>query len=202
MRKAQVPSHGGTSGATLGETIAAYRLSQSPNGKQWSQEELAFACGTHQAHLSLIENNQKHPQLWTLVRICDALGLRQDDRSKLLALAGYHVAPPLPDEAAARSVLSKLVPILESYPYPTILMDEGEVTWHYNSIGTVIFGPLYGFNDLERFRSSTRGTRTFELLFDPDLFSRWKLYFEDLDNILMRVVLSVPPRLLHAPARP
>src|SRR5947207_7304127 len=61
----------------LGDALAFYRSRcRRPNSpRPWSQEELAFASGTDQSHISRIENNQRHPEYATLERICGALAL-------------------------------------------------------------------------------------------------------------------------------
>ena len=127
---------------TLGGVIRAYRLRRrSQTGQPFSQEELAFASGTDQAHISRIESDQKHPQYSTLCRICDALELSLVEREYLLGLAGYEISPPLPDEKTIEAVVSKLAPLIETYPYPAEIMDESERVWHLNDMGTMVWAP-------------------------------------------------------------
>lgn len=179
---------------TVGAVIAGYRRrrQQPHRNTPWSQEELAFACSTDQAHISRIESNRQHPEYSTLVRICEALELSQTERQYLLALAGYHLAPPLPDEAAAAAVLARLVPILNTYPYPVVLLDEGERQWYANAFGAVLWGQCLGSTDPGRYLSRIRGQRVVELLFDPDQSARhlpqWQACYENIDYVLNRIV--------------
>lgn len=38
-----------------------------------SQEQLGFKCGLHRTEISLLENSDRDPQLWTVVRLARAL---------------------------------------------------------------------------------------------------------------------------------
>src|ERR1700730_3202985 len=136
----------GPPAATVGETIAAYRRRRirQTTGEPWSQEELALACDTNQAHISRIESNRKHPQYSTLVRLCEALDLPVPKRSYLLALAGYPVQPTLPSIAEVEEITAEIVPILQHYPYPALLMDVGERVWYVNSLLPQMWGPGLG----------------------------------------------------------
>lgn len=182
----------GVSGGTLGEIIAAHRRRhrQPRRDVPWSQEELAFASGTDQAHISRIESNRQHPEYATLVRICDALDLSQTERAHILTLAGYQVVAPLPSEVTVASVLAKLVPVLDSYPYPVVLLDEGERQWYLNQIVATLWGQCYGATDQRGCLARIRGRRTVELIFDPaaygECLSRWEAYYEDIEQVLMR----------------
>jgi transcriptional regulator with XRE-family HTH domain len=185
---------GGGRGPRLGEVIASYRRRrrQPQRNAPWSQEELAFASGTDQAHVSRIESNRQHPEYSTLARICDALDLSQIERAYVLALAGYQIAAPLPDERDVDAVVAKLGPVLEGYPYPASLMDEGERIWHQNRLAVRLFGPLFGASDLAGWAAVARGQRTVEAIFDPDRYAealpRWRAVYEDLDYMLTRNV--------------
>jgi transcriptional regulator with XRE-family HTH domain len=41
-----------------------------------SQEGVAFAAGIDRSYLSQLENDRKSPTVDTLVRVCDAIGMR------------------------------------------------------------------------------------------------------------------------------
>jgi transcriptional regulator with XRE-family HTH domain len=47
-----------------------------------TQEELSFRAGLHRVHISELERDKKSPTVDTLLRICDALGIRA---SRLIA---------------------------------------------------------------------------------------------------------------------
>jgi transcriptional regulator with XRE-family HTH domain len=179
---------------TLGEIITAYRrrLRQPYRDLPWSQEELAFASGTDQAHISRIESNRQHPEYSTLGRICDALALSQTERSYLLALAGYQVVPPLPDDAAIRGALRKLAPLLDSFAYPATLIDEGERMWYSNELAVTLWGECYGSSCQERCLELIRGRRSLETIFEPahyrERIAAWAAYYEDLEHVLLRNV--------------
>src|SRR5207244_11126968 len=114
-----VPCELRSPGQSLRQMIAAYRLRHGG----CSQEDLALACGMYQSHISAIENNKKHPQFSTLLRICNVLALSQQDRMQLFCFGGYQAAFPLPYQSLFRIVLPMLVPILESYVYLPVLSD-------------------------------------------------------------------------------
>jgi transcriptional regulator with XRE-family HTH domain len=40
-----------------------------------SQEQLGFKCGLHRTEVSLLENSDRDPRLWTIVRLARALGI-------------------------------------------------------------------------------------------------------------------------------
>jgi transcriptional regulator with XRE-family HTH domain len=178
----------------LGSIITAYRRrrQQPHRDLPWSQEELAFASSTDQAHISRIESNRQHPEYTTLSRICDALELSQTERAYVLAVAGYRVGPPLPDEASVSTVLARLAPLLDSYPYPASLIDESERMWHLNPLAVWLWGDCYGSTDHQRCLELVRGRRTVEIMFESDhsrdCLSRWASYYDDIDRVLMRVV--------------
>ena len=161
---------------TVGEIIARFRkrLRRPETGSPWSQEDLALAIETDQAHISRIESNQKHPSFSTLAHILDALKLSRTERSYLLARAGYtdHSLPPQAEEVSC--VLAKMVPILESFPYPTTLIDDTERIWHFNSVGVGLWGPSFGIEDQERYLEFTRGKRFLQLVLDPRIFETWR----------------------------
>jgi transcriptional regulator with XRE-family HTH domain len=177
---------------SLGEMIAAFRRRrhQVHRDVPWSQEDLAFASGIEQAHVSRIESNRQHPEYSTLVRICDALALSQTERAYVLARAGYQLAPPLPDEASVARVLSTLSSVLDSYAYPVVLLDEGERTWYFNTLVALLWGSCYGATDRDGCLARVRGRRIVELLFDPDLspelLPRWKATYENIEQVLTR----------------
>jgi transcriptional regulator with XRE-family HTH domain len=181
-------------GGNLGQVIAAYRRRrrQPHRDVPWSQEELAFACGTDQAHVSRIESGRQHPAYATLVRICDALELSQTERSHVLAIAGYQVASPLPDEAAVARVVARLAPVLDTSPYPVVLIDEGERQWYANALAVELWGQCYAARSHAEYLERTRGRWTAELVFDPavgdERLSRWRAVYEDIDQVLMRIV--------------
>jgi len=120
----------------VGEVIARFRkrLRQADTGSPWSQEDLALEIGTDQAHISRIESNQKHPNLSTLTHICDALKLSQTERTFVLARAGYTERSRPPNTEEIGRVLAKIVPVLESFPYPATLIDDVERMWHFNGV--------------------------------------------------------------------
>jgi transcriptional regulator with XRE-family HTH domain len=178
--------------STLGDLIIKYRLRQRQPHRNapWSQEDLAFASETDQAHISRIENNQYRPQYETLARICDALALSQTERAYVLAHAGYPVVRPLPDESAVTALTLKLAPLLETYPYPALLIDEGERHWYMNALVAKLWGPCYGATDQQNCLRFAYGKRSLELLFDQHepRFHIWKSYFEDFDDVFTRNV--------------
>ncbi len=175
---------------TVGEAIAAYRRRRirQTTGEPWSQEELALACDTNQGHISRIESNQKHPQYSTLVRLCDALELPPAKRSYLLALAGYPIQPTLPDMAEVEAVTVELIPALELYPYPALLMDVGERVWYVNPLVAEMWGAALGGSDHARCMKSVRGRRTLEFVFDGHYMQIWKDLSPTLDRMMDRYV--------------
>jgi transcriptional regulator with XRE-family HTH domain len=44
-----------------------------------SQEQLGFACGLHRTEVSLLENSDRDPRLWTIVRLARALDISPAD---------------------------------------------------------------------------------------------------------------------------
>lgn len=179
---------------TLGEILTAYRLRKihPQTGRPWSQEELAFAIGSGQAHVSRIESNHKIPQYSTLVAICDALELSATERACLVTNAGYRLNVPLPDEQGVETALSKIAPFLDSYPYPATLIDEGERIWRLNPLAVAIWGKWTFVGDQANCNRLARGKRFVELIFDPDVsherLSVWKSHYEDADYCLDRNV--------------
>jgi transcriptional regulator with XRE-family HTH domain len=175
---------------TVGETIAAYRRRRvrQRTGDPWSQEELALACETNQAHISRIESNRKHPQYSTLVRLCEALDLPAPKRSYLLALAGYPVQPTLPRRAEVEALLGEIVPVLQSYPYPALLMDGGERVWYVNPLLAEMWGAGLGGSDHAECMKSVRGRRTLEFVFDPTFLPVWRNLVQDLGRVMDRHV--------------
>jgi hypothetical protein len=151
---------------------------------------LALACGTYQAHISLIESNRVHPQLSTLTMICDVLHLKQSERSSLLALAGYSPLPPLPDEQEVNRIVSQMRPILEGYPYPAQVFDESDRVWYWNSTAAALFGPLYGASDKQSLEELTHGKRFVELVFDAEYCGPWQGIYEDLDQMRLKMTCS------------
>jgi transcriptional regulator with XRE-family HTH domain len=180
----------GASPVTVGETIAAYRRRRicQLTGEPWSQEELALACETNQAHISRIESNRKHPQYSTLVRLCDALALPAPKRAYLLALAGYPVQPKLPDLAEVNSITSELIPVIQRYPYPALLMDAGERVWYVNPLLVPMWGAALGGNTHAECMQSVRGRRTLEFVFDRRYMPVWKSLMLLLDRTMDRHV--------------
>jgi transcriptional regulator with XRE-family HTH domain len=179
---------------TLGNAIAYYRSrrrrSQSRRG--WSQEELAFASGTDQSHISRIENNQRRPEFATLERICGALGLSHTERAYVLALGGYLSPPDLPDEEAVDTILAELAPHMEMLPYPTCLVDDGVRQWYFNEPVARLWGHLYGSSEQRLCLALSRGRRPVEAVFDPDRWpetcAAWRATYENLDSVLTSVV--------------
>ena len=176
----------------MGKLIAAYRERSLLGGKPWSQEELAFAVGTDQAHISRIESGQIHPQFHTLARICDALNLSSIEREEILDQLGFQVAPPLPDVNAALSVVRLLQPLLDSYPYPAILQDEGGRIWFWNKFCVYPWRDCYGASNEEEFVARVRGKRQLEVVFDPEKYPAtyfiWATRWENIDHIIHRNV--------------
>jgi transcriptional regulator with XRE-family HTH domain len=175
---------------SIGEVIARFRrrLRQPETGSPWSQEDLALEIGTDQAHISRIEGNQKHPNLSTLAHICDALKLSQTERTFLLARAGYRERSRPPNSDEVGRVLEKMVPILESFPYPTTLIDDAERIWHFNTVGVGLWGCCFGIEEHDRFLAFARGKRYIELVLDPRLFKTWKTFWGDVDGFLHRLI--------------
>jgi transcriptional regulator with XRE-family HTH domain len=181
---------------TVGEMIAAYRRRHCPPNRQthWSQEELAFATNTAQGHISRIESNRQIPEYPTLLRVCDALELSATERHYLFALAGYRIVAPLPDAQATDHVLSRLAPLLESYPYPVMLLDDGERNWYFNEYAMLLWGDCYGTPSQQAWRARVRGRRAVEFIFDPApnaaRLPYWQAYYEDVELVLTRVILQ------------
>lgn len=176
-------------GPSLGEAIADYRRRRrSYKDRSWSQEELAFACGTDQAHISRIESNRQRPEYSTLVRICEALELSQTESTYILALAGYRVATPLPNEHAVASALSTIAPLIDSSPYPMVLIDEGERIWYMNRFVATLWGECYGATDQKGCLTKVSGGRVVETMFDDERSRLWDEYYADADKIVGRGV--------------
>jgi transcriptional regulator with XRE-family HTH domain len=175
---------------TLGDTIAHFRKRhRRPLASvAWTQEDLALACGTDQAHISRIESNQRIPLRSTLIRICDVLELSKTERAYVLSLAGHQEISPLPDSREVECVLTKLVPILESFPYPSMLVDEGERMWHFNRFAVALHGDCFGVFDRERFLKLVRGKRYLELIFCSELSETWEVYWEDPNFFASRLI--------------
>ena len=187
-----MPNYERATDSSLGGLITKYRLRQRHGAAAWSQLDLAVASETDQAHISRIENNLYHPQYATLVRICDALALSQTERAYILARAGYPVLRRLPDINTVQRVSGKLAPLLDSYPYPALLIDDGERIWYLNAAIVKLWGPCYGANDQQGCLPLFFGKRGLELIFGFDshapLLSVWRSYFEDFDELLIRIV--------------
>jgi transcriptional regulator with XRE-family HTH domain len=151
---------------------------------------LAFAVGTDQAHISRIEGNQIRPQFQTLDAICEALNLSSAERDEILSLAGFRIALPLPDKDAVGLVLQKLGPVLDSLPYPAMLLDEGERIWHWNAFCFYPWGQSYGASNQHEFLSRVRGKRHLEVIFDPQAYPasyfKWAARWENIDHIIRR----------------
>jgi len=184
------PLRPGSSQATVGEIIAAYRQLRVHvgTGKPWSQEELALASGTNQAHISRIESNRKHPHYSTLFRLCEALDMPAAKRCYLLALAGYRVEPALPDKAAVDALLSEFAPVIDRYPYPALLMDVGERIWYVNALLSEMWGPCLGGSTHAKCLMSVRGQRSVQFLFDSKFMSVWMSRLQDPGPVMDRHV--------------
>jgi transcriptional regulator with XRE-family HTH domain len=184
MRK----TNDGEANITLGEVIAHFRQRlRRPSGPHWSQEDLAFAIGADQAHMSRIESNRLHPQYSTLTRICDVLDLSSSERLWVLTLAGHQEMPPLPDRREVAHVIAELVPRLESLPYPAMLNDEGERLWYYNGIAAALLGFTLGLENHEALLARIRGKiGMLELISNSDVYERWKPCWENVDDLLIR----------------
>ena len=171
----------------LGALIAAYR-----ERRLWCQEELAFAAGTDQAHISRIESNQTHPQFQTLTLICEALNLSIIEQEEIFHLGGFLISPPLPDDNDTTRVLHALQPVLDSYPYPAMVLDEGERIWFWNSFCFYPWGQFYEAFDQNEFALRVRGKCHLEFIFDPqhypDSYSVWASRWENFDRITRRNV--------------
>ena len=174
---------------TVGETVAAFRRRRvrQCTGEPWSQEELALASETNQAHISRIESNRKHPQYSTLVRLCEALDLPWPKRFYLLALGGYPVQPSLPARAEVDALLSGIVPVLRSYPYPSLLMDGGERNLRQSAARADVDAGLGGWDHAECMKAS-QGKRTLEFVFDPRFLPVWRTLVPDLGRVMDRHV--------------
>ena len=178
----------------LGDAIAFYRsrCGRPKSARGWSQEELAFASGTDQSHISRIENNQRRPEFATLERICSALGLTPAERAYVFGLAGYLSPPDLPDEPAVEAILAKLAPHMEMLPYPASLVDDGVRQWYLNEPVARLWGHLYGSSDQRQCLALSRGRRPVEAVFDPDRWpatqAAWRATYANLDVVLMSVV--------------
>ena len=183
-------THGRNGNISVGELIATYRRRrlEARTGTPWSQEQLALASGTNQAHISRIESNRKHPQYTTLVHICDALSLPAIHRSYLLALAGYPTAPALPAENEVTQALEKLAPLVKTCAYPAVLIDRGERVWYINELAARLWGACLGSNEQPACLASVRGKQTLQFLFDPHFLPIWKLYFRDIARVMDRQV--------------
>jgi DNA-binding XRE family transcriptional regulator len=179
-------------GVSVGDLIVAYRKRrQQVQGHPYSQEDLAFAVRTSQAHISRMENGRNRPEYWTVIRICEALELTLMQRDQLLALAGYQVSPPLPDEDLACSVATEMAPVLDSNTYPAMLLDNGERHWYWNPLMIPIWGPCHGVSDQCEFKERLRGRRTVELIYgltSRSSLAPWVTYMEDIDTLMFRVV--------------
>jgi transcriptional regulator with XRE-family HTH domain len=179
---------------TIGSLIAGYRhRKRNPHtGRPWSQEELAFASGTDQAHVSRLEKNLKHPQYCTLIHICDALELSSTERAQLLNLAGYLLGLPLPSTEEAETVVDFLASYLNTLSYPALLLDEGERVWDLNPLYATVLGICSLTNSYDGCLAKARGKGMVELVFDPDDYEYrlaiWKKYFDDLDYVLNRYI--------------
>jgi len=183
-------------GQSLGELIAFYRKRRrSMHGEGvWSQDELAFAIGSTQSHISLIESDRKHPQYITLARICDALELSPTERAHVLSVGGYQSWMPLPEESSVNEVLSKLASFLEARSYPCWLIDDAERIWHFNYLAAVVFGAHYGTSDHVSLMSMVRGKRILELLFSGKgaeaILLKWRANYENADDVLDRLIVQ------------
>jgi transcriptional regulator with XRE-family HTH domain len=178
----------GEASVTLGEIIAHFRQRlRRPSGLPWSQEDLAFAVGADQAHISRIESNRLHPQYSTLTRICDVLDLSRGERRWVLALAGHQEIAALPERKDVAQVLAELVPRLESFSYPAMLNDEGERLWYYNRLAVALLGTTLGIEEHAAFLERIRGKLgMLELIYNSDVYKRWKTYWENADDLLTR----------------
>jgi hypothetical protein len=102
------------------------------------------------------------------------------------------VVRPLRGLSAVQLVSTKVSPLLESYVYPALLMDDGERIWHLNAAFARLWGPCYRAQNQQGCLSLLFGKRALELIFGFDvhepLLSVWRSYFEDFDGPLTRIV--------------
>jgi transcriptional regulator with XRE-family HTH domain len=175
---------------SLGERITAYRR-RGRGLSSVSQEALALGVGTTQGHISRIEGNLTHPNFHTLIRICHALGLAQDEREELIQLAGYGAMSSLPGEPAIYSIVSNLGPILDGCLYPATINDDGERCWYWNGLCAPLLGPLWDVATREEFFASRKGRYSVEVLFElyNKCYPFWKVQFEKIDQIVLRHVV-------------
>ena len=178
----------GERSVTLGEIIVHFRQRlRRASGLPWSQEDLAFAIGADQAHISRIESNRLHPQYSTLARMCDVLDLSIGERKWVLSLAGHQEITPLPGSEEVAHVLAELVPRLESFPYPAMLNDEGERLWYYNRVAVALLGTTLGVKEHAAFlRIVTGKLGMLELIPYSHIYAKWKRYWENADDLLTR----------------
>lgn len=78
---------------SLGERIRELRKRSG-----WSQEQFAERCGLHRTYMGHVERGLKNVSLTTVVRICDALGIRLSDLFSLRKRV-----TPMPEMHARRS---------------------------------------------------------------------------------------------------
>lgn len=175
---------------SLGEAIASFRRQrrQIHNDQPWTQEDLAVAIGTDKAHINRIERNRQHPELRTLQRIADALGLSYGERCYLLGLAGYglHATWPTPEETAA--VLRRTWPLIESYPYPAAVVDTLERIWDINTVQARVYACNFGSPRREDYLARWQGHFTAEINFDPVVKERIRRLMAEPDRFLRRTV--------------
>lgn len=145
--------------SVLGGLIKAYRLR-----KGLSQSELLAAIGwhAHPSRLSRYEQGRVVPNRATLEKLSSTLGLRSDDRGRLLMEAGY-----APTEAEVSAMLREFQPFMDGWKGPAYLTDFSWRFLGWNEPAAKLLGlPL---NELERLRQEK--PTLLDLAFDP----RWSV---------------------------
>lgn len=149
----------------LGRRIRSYRGRQRQlhADRPWTQEDLAVAIGSDKAHVNRIECGRQRPTLDTLTRLSDALDLSWADRSRLLRLAGYLLAPPPPRTGEVADVARRVGAIIHDTSHPARLVDQESRIWDVNDLFAHAF---LGYPDRNTCLADVRGHRIVELL--PD----------------------------------
>ncbi|MBI2848200.1 MAG: helix-turn-helix domain-containing protein, partial [Chloroflexi bacterium] len=143
--------------SVLGGLIKSYRLRQG-----LSQSELLAAIGwhAHPSRLSRYEQGRVVPDRNTLEKLSSALGLRSDDRGRLLMEAGY-----VPTDEEVSAALQQLQPFMDAWKGPAYLTDFSWRFLGWNGPAAKIFG--FPPDELERLPREK--PRLLEFAFD----SRW-----------------------------
>lgn len=153
---------------TVGILLACHRVrhAQLHNGKMWTQEDLAVACGTDKGHISRIERGHQIPARATLHRICEALGLSWDERAEMMMAAGYAPGLLMPGDAELARIVEQAAAIVDRLPYPAVVCDILGRAWHYNPLVLRLYSSATGMSG-DEFRRACRGRSAPEVYFDP-----------------------------------